>query len=357
LKGRVLDGLGAPVFDAVVRLYRSKGPGWHQSAGMRTGRDGRFHFEDVRPGRRLVEVERTGGGLHLFVQRPATVIADKTVDVGDLRPVDRALVVRGVVRGEQAEGASKYFRLAAVVICDIEKTGFPVVTTHLEGEFGKPITLVGLWEGELELTLVPGDPGLKPETIKMTLDSAMKRRDVEIVVRRRPPRVVLEVEIPRSKSVRNVALVSEGKVIGRYTDMAGDATPLVFNDLPPGASGEVWLMESGRHAFFPFKTSGKLSRMKLDAAALKPATILGGVVINPPELARFVLLSLPGGDGPFMQHIAMRPLDKDGRFRFDAVPPGRDFEVSLLAREDGPVVPVRSPAGGKSDETIVVDRR
>ncbi len=355
LKGRVLDLMGVPVFDAEVRLFRSKGPGWHQSEGVRTGRDGRFHFEGVRPGNRLLQVERTLGGRHLFIQRRPRVLADRTIDLGDLRPVDRTLVVRPVVDGKRAQGASKFVRLSAVVMCDVRKTGFPVVSTVMEGEFGRPIVIVGLLEGELELTLVTADLALRGDVVKLTLDAAMKRREVEIVARPRPHTVVLEVELPVTKTVRSLFLVSEGKIVGRFAEMPGDATPLVFRELPPGVSGELWVLESGRYGMFPFKTAGDLSRMKVDPSALKPAAILGGIVRDPPEMA-WVLLSLPGGDGPFLQHIVMRRLGKEGRFRFDA-PPDRDFEISILGQSGRPVVPVRSPAAGKSDETIVVDRR
>ena len=183
----------------------------------------------------------------------------------------------------------------------------------------------------------------------------MKRREVEIVARRRPHTVVMEVELPVSKSVRSLFLVSEGKIVGRFAEISGEATPLVFRKLPPGVSGELWMMESGRCAISPFKTAGDLSRMTVDPSVLKPATILGGVVRDPPEEV-WVRLSLPGGE-PFTQHIVMKQPDKDGRFRFAGIPPDRDFDISIVGQNGRPVVHVRSPAAGESDETIVVDRR
>ncbi len=85
LTGRVVHG-GAPIAEA--RVWLSDGDG-----ATRTGTDGRFHFESVPARSHALLVYAAEGGLNL----PVRVLADRTLDVGDLE-LGGLGCVSGVVR-------------------------------------------------------------------------------------------------------------------------------------------------------------------------------------------------------------------------------------------------------------------
>ena len=74
IEGRVIDGRGKPVVDAVVFIVRS--PRSHKDIGALTSERGEYHFDDLSPGKYRVQV--TAEGFDLKVEEVEVESGERT---------------------------------------------------------------------------------------------------------------------------------------------------------------------------------------------------------------------------------------------------------------------------------------
>ncbi|MEE8104788.1 MAG: carboxypeptidase-like regulatory domain-containing protein [Planctomycetota bacterium] len=351
LVGRCLGHLDQPLRDAEVRLYVKRSRGYVQSAGKRTGDDGRFRFEAVAPGRVILEVGHETHDTMTHISRAIT-IQEGGNDAGDLRPAARTLRVSSVLEAKEPE-TRKPFAGLSVFVASEEPTAFASLRARVR--FGSIRTFRGLPAGRYELSLMPEDRALEVGRLEFEIRDGPVDRDVEVVARERAPTVDLIVHAPARESRRSFLLFGDNNE--RAPSFNPGTTWQRFSRLAVGTTGKVWILESKRFAvvsFGPLKE--KETTIRVSDRQFKKSSALGGRARGAGS-GDEVWLCLPGEEVPLYHAVARTHVDARGRFKFAGVPPGHEFEVVVVHGTDvWPAHPVKSPAAGETDDSIVVDR-
>jgi len=353
LVGRCLGHLDQPLRDAEVRVYEKRGRGYVQAAGTRTGADGRFRFEALKLGATVLEVEHETPDTVVHINRTVT-IREGPGDAGDLRPAPRTLRIRSVLDAKDPESRKQFAGLIVFVAAD-DASSFAAPRVRVR--YGSVRTFFGLPAGRYEVSLLPEDSALGMGKLAFEIRDGPVDREVEVVVRERPPSVTLIVYAPERETQRSFLLFGDNNERGPALTPIGNFQR--YRGLPVGITGKVWVLEPKRYAIVPFgPLTAKETTIRVTDAQFKTSSSLGGRVRGA-GAGDEVWLCLPIDNMPIYHAVAMTYLDDRGRFKFVGIPipPLREYEVVVVHGTNvWPAHLAKSPAAGETDDSIVVER-
>lgn len=320
LAGRVVDGAGANVAEAVVTVRQSGGtPGaTSQVVPVRADADGRFVFTNVPPGRFTIEVSKPGWLAGAFGrQRPSGTAGEVTLDAGatrtDLRVVLwRPAVIGGTVTSDDGEPVVG----AEVQAVRLEWTAGRRVPSDFQAPREAPRAQTDDRGVYRFASLEPGD------YIVAVLASAVSEPDTfagAIRVAGETPRAYLQTMA--SGTVRSMTFDRASRVAGRgtltraFNDLDGFAT--TFHPASLTMSGaQILSVASGE-----IEETANIQLMRL------PLVTVSGTLVGPegPAAWNAVHLVPADTDDRPLVSTAVAVTDAHGRFVLTGVPPGEFF--------------------------------
>jgi len=356
ITGRFVSRAGAPLADAEVRVFRRDGAGWRQGHGTRSDAEGRFRFGGVQPGSVLVEAEHHDGALVSFAGASVAVEAERVADVGDLVPAPGELELLVLPGARAPPDPVPGVKVAILVVSRRTDSELPFASVGLRTSLGRPLTVAGLPEGELQVTAASSDPGLGRGEHRGWWSPATTPTRVEIVLDRAKAAAAVTVDLDGCGPLFGLALLVDGDVVGRFHPLpAGPLPSATFGKVAPGRPAEVWALARDAFRRVPVPPLEPGAKVTVRPGPPEPACRFAGVVRRPAAGQR-VLLCLPGSDWPRGAAILDAAVEPSGRFRLEGVPPSRAFELCVAEGDrTGAVRLVQAPDPGGSVETLDLD--
>ncbi|MGQ0613277.1 MAG: hypothetical protein ACT4PV_06030 [Planctomycetaceae bacterium] len=355
VSGRFLSAGGAPLEGGEARAYRASGLGWVQTGGVRIDAQGRFLIAEVPAGRLLLQLEQTHGGRLVFAAARVEIAAGEHLEAGDIRATSEEFRCRVVASPAAGVVRSRELRIVVFVAAGPRDEAVPFASAIADAKLGDPVTLAGLPDGPLKLTIVPADPALARREI--LLDAAARRShgEVEFILEAEPGTSGIAIQIPALLTPCSAFLVADRRVVSRYAGLPQGDLEITMAGLRPGLRGEIWIANA--EAFLRMPVSVEEAPTRFEArpeSALAPARLGGRARHFAPGLEAVLLLAGAANFQEGMMQVVA--VDAAGRFRFEGVPPATSFDL-LLRRgaKLGPAFLIRSPDPGGMDETLVLD--